>query len=354
MIVIIDNFLPISICMNEEEALYILTQTPGFTPRKIIQMLNIYESPSACVEKVLQSGISGVKGKEVLEQLHEKKIQVISCFHPSYPKKLKQLIDYPILLYVKGDLSLLNQTCISIIGTRNCTLYGKEMAERISHDLVKQNILIISGLARGIDTAAHIGALTENKTCAVIGSGFNHIYPKENIRLAQQIPLLISEYPPHVPPQKFHFPQRNRIVSALSDGIVMIEAPLKSGAMITVDIGEKLGKPIFTIPGRIDNEQFLGNHSLLKQKKAHLIENYKDILLHLNKTIIDKAPSFQSQVSISEEEQKILSIFPTHEITIEEIEKKLNFSINKISIILVSLVIKRLIKEYPGKIYKRL
>ena len=209
-------------------------------------------------------------------------IKIITIFDEAYPEKLKNIYDKPIVLYAKGNIELLKHDGISIIGCRNCTSYGKETAQKLSYDIAKQNICIISGLAKGIDTYSHIGALeAKGNTIAVIGNGLDNVYPYENKKLCERIlennGLIITEYIIGTKPDKLNFPQRNRIISALSDGIVVIEAREKSGTLITVDFGLEHGKEIFAVPGNLNCNNSVGTNKLIKQG-AYLITNYKDVL----------------------------------------------------------------------------
>lgn len=202
-----------------------------------------------------------------------------------YPKKLRN-IDYPPKkLYCIGNMSLLNSKGIAIIGSRECSDYGEKVAREFAMKLSSQNISIISGLAKGIDTFAHIGTLNTNgKTIAVLGSGLDVIYPKENIGLYKSIiqkgGLIISEYELGVKPLKQNFPSRNRIISGLSDAILVIEAKQKSGTKITVDFALEQGKDVFVIPGNIYSKNSEGTNELIKQG-AIPITDYKEIMEYL-------------------------------------------------------------------------
>lgn len=228
------------------------------------------------------------------------KIEEISINSKEYPKKLKNIYDPPSKLYVLGDKRLLHQKGISIVGARNATQYGREVAYKTSKELAENGINIISGLAIGIDTCAHLGAMQLEsimqdkiqqklskigRTIAVLGSGINNIYPKENIELARQIiksgGCLISEYPLNSKPEKLHFPQRNRIISALSDGVLVVEASKTSGALITAEFALEQGKDVFAIPGDITKEQSKGCNELIKDG-AILITSSQEILDIIN------------------------------------------------------------------------
>lgn len=187
-----------------------------------------------------------------------------------YPKKLKQIYDRPTKLYVEGKLEILNSRSIAIIGARNCSRYGANIAYKFGYELAKRGITVISGLARGIDAYSHWGAVkAKGKTIAVLGSGLNNIYPKENIILVKEIikngGAIITEYEQNATPEKMHFPARNRIISALSDGILVVEARKRSGTLITVDFGIEHGKDIFCIPGNINSDYSYTTNELIKQ-----------------------------------------------------------------------------------------
>ena len=200
-----------------------------------------------------------------------------------YPERLKNIDDAPKELYCLGNLELLNyKTNIAIIGSRNCSLYGERAAKDFAYNLAKEDICIVSGLARGIDSFSHIGALNaKGKTIAVLGSGLDNIYPKENIKLVEEIiknnGLVISEYPLGTKPLKYHFPARNRIISGLSDSVLVVEARKNSGTNITVDFALEQGKDVFVIPGNIYSKTSDGTNYLITEG-AIPVMSYKDIL----------------------------------------------------------------------------
>lgn len=197
-------------------------------------------------------------------------LEIIKENDKTYPEKLRQIYDRPAKLYLEGNIDILNNKSIAIIGSRNCSKYGMEVAYKFGYGLAKKGITIISGLARGIDAYSHWGTVKANgKAIAVLGSGFNNIYPKENIGLYKEIikngGAIITEYEPNAKPDRIHFPARNRIISALSDGILVVEARRKSGTLITVDFGLEHGKDIFCIPGNITSDNSYSTNELIKQ-----------------------------------------------------------------------------------------
>ena len=191
--------------------------------------------------------------KEEIKKLKKEKVELISIYEEEYPENLRQIYDKPICLYVKGNKEILNEFSLAIIGCRENSTYGKEVATAVVKGLAKKNIITVSGLARGIDSISHKETLKQGgRTIAVIGSGLDIIYPYENTNLAKEIiktgGAIISEYSLGTKPQKMHFPARNRIISGLSNGVIVIEAKKKSGTMTTVDFALEQGKTVFAIP----------------------------------------------------------------------------------------------------------
>lgn len=211
------------------------------------------------------------------------KIIKITMENKKYPILLKQIYDPPKCLYVMGNIEILNNPSIAIVGCREATEYGKKAATYFSYNLAKQNVTIVSGLARGIDSYSHIGALKANgKTIAVIGSGLDIIYPKENEQLAKKIVeqggAIISEYPLGTRPQKEHFPARNRIISGISQATLVIEAKEKSGSLITADFAMEQGKDVYSVPGNINSKNSVGTNNLIKDG-AIPVSKFSDILI---------------------------------------------------------------------------
>jgi len=220
-----------------------------------------------------------------IEYMEKEKINIVTINDKEYPKKLKKIEDYPMYLYTRGNIELLNRNSIAMVGTRNCTNYGKKIAGDFAKKLVANNFIIVSGLAKGIDTFSHMGTLNKkSSTIAVLGCGIDRIYPKENEKLAQEIlnneGLIVSEYIMGSKVEKLNFPARNRIISGLSDAILVVEAPNKSGALITVDFALEQGKEVFAIPGNINSFFSIGSNNLIKDG-AKLVNNIEDILQEL-------------------------------------------------------------------------
>ncbi len=287
-------------------------------------------------------------------------VKIISFESNEYPERLKSIFDYPLVLYVRGNIrSLSNDLVIAIVGTRQVSVYGQIQAERIGYGLAHYGFCVVSGLARGIDTAAHQGAIKSKsgKTIAVLGNGLKYIYPPENKRLLDKIVeqgAVISELPINTPPLKINFPVRNRIISGLSLGVVVIEAPLRSGALITADFALEQGREVFALPGKVDNPASRGCHYLIKQG-AKLVENIDDILDEFNIIITEKASCpLRSAQSLSPDERVLLSILNTSEpLNIDDIIDQTRLPSSLILTTLLTLEMKKLVRQFAGKSYIR-
>lgn len=226
-----------------------------------------------------------------IKYMKENNIDIIHIYEESYPQILKQIYDAPISLYIKGNKEILNNKNIGIVGCRECTDYGKKATKYFAYNLSKENINIVSGLAKGVDSYAHwgsIGAINElknhnicGKTIAVVGNGLDMVYPKENIELANEIirsgGAIISEYSCGTKPDKMNFPARNRIISGISSGIIVVEAKEKSGTLITVDFALEQGRDVYVVPGNINSINSVGTNDLIKQG-ARLVTSYEEII----------------------------------------------------------------------------
>ncbi len=220
-----------------------------------------------------------------LQYIKNNNISIINIEDESYPKLLKQIYDPPICLYIKGDTQILNDFSLAIIGCRQCSNYGSKIAKDIAYSLAKKDINIVSGLARGIDTFAHIGAVNGNgKTIAVVGTGLDIVYPYQNKILEENIVkkggAIVSEYPLGTKPIKTNFPERNRIISGLSKGVIVVEAKEKSGTLITVDFALEQGRNVYVVPGNINSKNSVGTNELIKEgakpitKLADILEDF--------------------------------------------------------------------------------
>lgn len=271
-----------------------------------------------------------------------------------YPDTLRKIKNPPKQLYLEGNIELLNKNSIAIIGSRNCSENGKNLAKRFAKELVEQGLTIISGMAKGIDSQAHKETIkNKGSTIAVLGNGFNNIFPKENINLYHEIieskGLIISEYPPNAKAKSEFFLERNRIVSGLSIGILVIEAAYRSGTSVTARIAKEQGKKIFVLPHEIGEVHGVGTNNLIR-KGATLVTSTKDIIKEyefLKYKKITKNENLEIDFKTTEEKQVYLMI--KRKITnINIISDKLQLPINKINEILFMLELRGYIKKKKG------
>ncbi|MFH1533730.1 MAG: DNA-processing protein DprA [Nitrospirota bacterium] len=276
------------------------------------------------------------------------------------PGQLLEVYKPPNGLYYKGNTNCLNKTCISIVGTRKYTDYGEFMTQKIIEELAVLDIAIVSGLAIGIDTIAHKTALKLGiPTIAVLGSGLNNIYPRINLNLAQEITqngLLLSEYEPEAPPLSYNFPQRNRIISGLSVATIVIEAPEKSGALITARFALEQGREIFVVPGDVDRTNSKGITNLLQRGGAYPVTCGQDIIevLKIQPHLFPQEKSSQPIYKFTPEEAQIIdNMQKRRPITLEEIAYKSSLQIEKILATLSILEIKGLVSTKDGKYLRK-
>ena len=272
----------------------------------------------------------------------------ISINNVMYPKKLKIIKNLPLKLYMRGNLDLINSTSIAIVGSRECSSYGFYKAYEFAKELSKKGICIVSGLAEGIDTAAHLGAMHQKgKTIAVLGTGLNKIFPEENEILANSIikngGLIISEYGLYEEKKSENFPKRNRIMSGMSQGILVIEAKNKSGTLITARYAKEQKKKIFCIPGNIDSKNSSGTNELIK-KGAIIATDIKDILSKIE----EKTKEEKKELKINDEYKKVYNILTKSPMHINEICKRINTSMAETNQIVTMLEIEGLIKSLPN------
>lgn len=278
---------------------------------------------------------------------------------PLFPPLLKEISDPPPILYVLGSPQLLSAPGIAMVGARAASSYGLQVAERLAMELSRHDLVITSGLALGIDTAAHRGALAAGgKTIAVMGCGLDIIYPSQNQKLHGQIAAhgaIISESPLGTQPEAFRFPARNRIISGLSLGVVVVEAAHRSGTLITAHQALEQGRDVFAIPGRIDSPKSEGCHRLI-QEGAKLVHSAADILEELALTTLASPPATTRPQAppLPEEEGKIFSLLEVYPRNIEEIIQAAQLPAQRISEILLHLELQGLVASLPGNQYQRL
>jgi len=282
----------------------------------------------------------------------------LSCIEDEdYPLWLGKIHDPPYLLYYRGELSSLNELSIAIVGSRRASSYGKIQSFRLSRELAAKGITIVSGMARGIDTEAHKGALEAGgQTIAVLGSGLDVIYPPENKQLYNEISqqgAVITEFPPHTHPEPGNFPMRNRVIAGLSRGVLVVEAQQRSGALITVDFALEQGRDVFAVPGPINSKNSEGTNNLIKQG-ACLVTEINDILseygIEENETNLQQGKLFD----LSSEEKLVLELLSSESKHFDDLVYESKLTIGELSTYLLQMELKGIIEALPGNYYVKI
>ncbi len=286
--------------------------------------------------------------------------RIITIWDKDYPELLKKIYDPPALLYQLGEVTPKDRQAIAIVGTRLPTHYGQQVAESFSQELSRLGITIVSGLARGIDTIAHSAALRAGgRTLAVIGSGLDVPYPPENSNLLDQIAdegAVVSEFPMGTKPDAINFPRRNRIISGLSLGTLVVESAEDGGAMITASTALDQDREVFAIPGNINEKRSSGPHTLIKEGRAKLVNCIEDILAELNLRLDKGALKKEERppVQLSIFEQKIYELLSNEPIHIDDLAELADKSTSDVLVNLLSLEFKGLIRQLPGKMFVKM
>lgn len=367
--------------MNELEAKVALTVARKFTPLGLTNLLKHFGSASAAVD-ARESEIRRVpkvnrKGPEALrevirkgdhlreiEKCEKNGIHLVQLDDRAYPQFLKRITDPPPLIYVRGEINELDDLSIAVVGGRNASYYGTSQASRFARDFAIRRVTVVSGLARGIDTAAHKAALEAGgRTLAVVGSGLLEVYPPENRRFAHEVAesgAVISEFPLDTPGRARNFPQRNRIISGLSLGVLVIEATRKSGSLITARLALEQGREVLALPGKVDSDLSEGPHDLIRQG-AHLVaepEHVYESLEMLKQLPEEKVPEKKKSgtpAGLSPTESTLWPVLqPSDGLTVDDLMQKTGLPAAQISSGLLTLEMKRLARSLPGKRYVRL
>jgi len=282
----------------------------------------------------------------------------------NYPASLREIYDPPLVLYVKGELTAKDKNAVAMVGSRQTTHYGLETARKLAYQLAYVGVTVVSGGARGIDTAAHQGALSaKGRTVAVLGTGINIIFPTENAELFERIAAngaVITQFPFNRPADKQSFPIRNRIVAGMTLGTIVVEANLSSGALITANFATEYGRQIFAVPGRIDSPRSKGCHELIK-KGAKLCEGAEDVLSEFeylfptsNRPAAPNETGVLPALELSANEQKVFDALKTDdELTTDEVIRASGLPSSAVSVTLLSLEMKRVVRQLPGKLFVR-
>ncbi len=299
---------------------------------------------------------------EILGWCHKHEVQIFTSASEGYPGWLAELQDAPPVLFVRGEICKSDQFSVAIVGTRHASVYGRQQAERLAYGLARAGVTVISGLARGIDAAAHQGALDgEGRTLAVFGCGLGHIYPPEHAELAERIAAhgaLISEYAPYIEPRGGLFPQRNRIISGLSHATLVIEAPERSGSLITARTAGEQGREVLALPGNVNSRNSQGTNLLIRDG-AKLIRNVDDIL-----ECLGPLPNAVQQTTgrelrqplellLNDRERAVLDCVATEPTSIDQVAAQSGLPIQQVLATISVLEIRKLIRRLSGQYVSR-
>jgi DNA processing protein len=367
--------------MDSKEALVALNMVEHVGPVRVRQLLERFGDAASILRasKAELLRVQGI-GEETAEAIAnwEKtvdlaaELQRISDFgchiltqaDADYPQLLRQIYDPPIVLYLKGQFLPKDNNAVAMVGSRRTTHYGQEVARRLAYQLAYVGVTVVSGGARGIDTAAHQGALTaKGRTVVVLGTGINIVFPAENAELFERIAAngaVVTQFPFNRKADRQCFPIRNRLVAGMTLGTVVVEAGMNSGALITAGMAVDNGRQVFAVPGRVDSPQSKGCHDLIK-KGAKLCESAEDILSEFEYLFptTNRPPALAENgtlpaISLSENEQKALDTLSREECSIDEVIRHSGLPASAASVALLGLEMKRLIRQLPGKVFVRL
>jgi DNA processing protein len=364
--------------MDDRESLIVLNLIPGMGPvrlRRLVERFGaaaaILTRPPAQLEEVpgigplLSRAIGNWRAlswEEEFRLLDKHGLKALTCFDPDYPPALKEIYDPPIVLYVRGELLPADRLAVAVVGSRRASLYGLQAAFAISRQLAARGITVVSGLARGIDGRAHRGALDGGgRTIAVMGSGLLNIYPAEHRDLAEQIArqgAVVSQFPLRMIPEKTNFPLRNRIISGLSLGVLVVEAAKKSGALITAHQALDQGRTVMAIPGRIDSVSAQGTNQLI-QDGAKMVRDVEDILeefAYLFTPSPGPGPGEgeKREINLSPEERIVYENLSSEEKEINLIARETGLAPGELAAVLLSLELKHLVRQLPGKYFQKI
>jgi len=366
--------------MDSREALVALNMIEHVGPVRVRQLLEHFgEAPKilgaskhqllhvrGIGEETAESIVGWEKSVDLaaeLKRVADSGCEIVIQSDAHYPELLREIYDPPVVLYVKGKLLPKDKNSVAMVGSRMTTHYGIEVARKLAYQLAYIGVTVVSGGARGIDTAAHQGALTgKGRTICVLGTGINIVFPPENGELFERIAAngaVVSQYPFNRKADKQSFAIRNRIVAGMTLGTVVVEANLTSGALITANFATEYGRQVFAVPGRIDSPRSKGCHELIK-KGAKLCEGAEDILSEFeylfpasNRPPAPNETGVLPALELSVNEGKVFSVLDSEELTIDDLIRKSGLPSSAVSVALLSLEMKRLVKQLPGKLFVR-
>jgi DNA processing protein len=296
---------------------------------------------------------------EQLNFIEKHRVEVLFYTDEAYPHRLRNCFDAPVLLYYKGNADLNHPRIISIVGTRKATEYGRQLCKQLCEALAAYDVLVVSGLAYGIDVAAHKESLYQNiPTVGILAHGLDRIYPPLHQPVAQKMVLnggLLTEFPLNTIPLKENFPQRNRIIAGLSDATIVVEATAKGGALITAEIANSYNRDVYAFPGRTTDTSSQGCNFLIRTNRAGLISNAKDLICNLGweEAAQDKKTSqLQMPIGLSAEEQRIVELLKVSAVRIDELSIQCGLSQSQLAMHLLSLEMQGILVSLPGKVYQ--
>lgn len=353
------------VTVDKNDYMMWLSRALGQNNKRIINILRFFGSPEEVYNSERKAYLS-VKGitddvadklisakknaEEWCDELKRLGIEYISLLDDRYPRLLRETCDAPVGIYVKGQLPEKNNHCISMIGARRCSEYGKRMAAKFSSEIAKEGVWIVSGMARGIDSVSHKGTLSVGgKTIAVLGFGHNKCYPSENKQLMKRISetgCVLSEYPPDTEPEVYYFPQRNRIIAGMSEALIVVEAGKKSGTLITVDKALDYGRTVMAVPSNITSLCGEGTNELIKQG-CPVVTCTDDVFFEIGLERKKKAEE-KTKVNVSDDEAEILNLLSSEPELFDEIVRKSKKTIQDVQYILTMLEINGLIEKLAG------
>jgi DNA processing protein len=366
-----------------------LNMTPGIGPRAAAKLLERFGSaaavysatrreleqlrlPPEAVDSIIARDLQSTAEAEI-DRVKRLGGDIILLDDGVYPSSLREIYDPPIVLYVKGAWSeCLDQPCIGVVGSRRCSTYGQNSALMLARDLAQRGVTVVSGFARGIDAAAHRGALEAGgRTVAVLGTGLDEIYPRDHAKLAAQIldngGALVTQFPLKTPPVSENFPYRNRIISGLSLGIVVVEAAENSGSLITARLAIEQNREVFAVPGNITSRNSFGTNCLIKGAGAKLVQQWQDIATELPQQIAAKLlpPAIKKEKTISDrlslvpegmsgtEESVFRLLTPDSPVHVDWLIEKSKLPVSQLNAALLSLEIRDLVRALPGRCFVR-
>jgi DNA processing protein len=307
---------------------------------------------------VSNKGKALVLAEKELEYIEKESVKALHFYEDAYPERLKHCIDAPLYIFYKGNVDLNAQHVMSVVGTRSSTVYGRTMCSKIIKKMNIPGLQVVSGLAYGIDTAAHQAAVEDNiSTIAVLGHGLKSLYPAENRALADKIMqngALLTEFLSHETPEREHFPIRNRIIAGLSDATVVVEARSRGGALITAEIANSYNRDVFSVPGRAGDRNSKGCNWLIRTNRAMLIETAEQLKYHMSWESPEEDKSKQTKLNIvldSRSQELFDFIEKNGETDIDSLCRTLNLTMNAAAVLLLDLEFQGLINSLPGKRY---